>query len=232
MLQSNQSVANFRSYPFCSMMNVEFFKKLSSGGIMRQLCVGVGVFVLVFMASTAFADNMDDALNAANFGDYKKAYKLWLVEAEKGSAVAQANIGLLFGDGLGVPQSDKEAIKWYRMAAEQGMPRAQYYLGTTFEEGLGTPQNYKEAAKNYRLAAVQGYANAQYKLGLLYLRGQGVVQSTESAYAWWSVAASRGHKEAQRYKDSAQEQMTPKQIEIAQSMSQGIAKQIWAELGN
>ena len=72
---------------------------------------------------------------------------------------------------------------------------------------------------------MQGHARAQYKLGLLYLRGQGVIQSSESAYAWWSVAASNGHEEAQKYKDSAQQQMTPKQI----ATGQGIAKQIWAE---
>ena len=117
---------------------------------------------------------------------------------------------------------------WYRMAAELGEPRAQYYLGTAFEEGRGIPQDYQEAAKNYHQAATRGYVKAQYKLGLLYLKGQGVTQSTETAYAWWSVAASKGHEDAQKYKDSAQQQMTPKQIETAQ----GIAQQIWTELGN
>jgi hypothetical protein len=195
---------------------------------MRQLYIGIAVFILVAMASASFADNFDDALHAASFGDYEKAYQLWLIEAEKGSAVAQANIGLLYGDGLGVPQSDKEAVKWYRLAAEQGESRAQYYLGTSFEEGVGVPQDFKAAARNYRLAAVQGYVKAQYKLGLLYLRGQGVTQSTEHAYAWWSVAASKDHKEAQKYMDSARQQMTPKQIATAQR----IAKQIWQGLGN
>jgi TPR repeat protein len=195
---------------------------------MRKLSVSIVILALVLVTSSALADNMDDALDAANFGDYEKARNLWLIEAEKGSAVAQANIGLLYEDGLGVPQSDKEAVKWYRMAAEQGEPRAQYYLGTAFEEGRGVPQDYQEAAKNYHLAATRGYVKAQYKLGLLYLKGQGVIQSTETAYAWWSVAASKGHEDAQKYKDSAQQQMTPKQIETAQ----GIAKQIWAELGN
>jgi TPR repeat protein len=195
---------------------------------MRRLILSFTVFSLVAVTSAVFADNFDDALNAASFGDYKKAHQLWLIEAEKGSAVAQANIGLLYGDGLGVPQSDREAAKWYRMSAEQGERRAQYYMGTVYEEGRGVPQDYKEAARNYRLAAGQGFVKAQYKLGLLYLKGQGVMQSTENAYAWWSVAASKGHNEAQKYKDSAQQQMTPKQIETAQR----IAKQIWAELGN
>ncbi len=195
---------------------------------MNKLSASVVALVLVVTASAALADNLDDALDAANFGNYEKAYQLWLIEAENGSAIAQANIGLLYADGLGVPRSDKEAVKWYRMAAEQAEPRAQYYLGTVFEEGRGVPQDFKAAAKNYRLAALQGYVNAQYKLGLLYLKGLGVEQSTEEAYAWWSVAASKGHEDAQKYKDSAQQQMTSKQIETAQE----IAKQLWAELGN
>ncbi len=195
---------------------------------MSKLYVSMVVLALVVLTSAALADNLDDALDAASFGNYEKAYQLWLIEAKNGSAIAQANIGLLYEDGLGVRQSDKEAVKWYRMAAEQAEPRAQYYLGTAFEEGRGIPQDYKEAAKNYRLAAMQGYVNAQYKLGLLYLKGLGVAQSTEEAYAWWSVAAIKGHEDAQKYKDSAQQQMSPKQIETAQD----IAKQIWAELGN
>lgn len=195
---------------------------------MRQLLINFTVFVLVALASGAFADNFDDAMQAVSVGDYKKAYQLFLIEAEQGSADAQTNIGLLYGDGLGVPQNDREAVKWYRMAAEQGEKRAQYYLGNMFAEGLGVPQDFKEAAKSYRLAAMQGHVRAQYKLGLLSLKGQGVVQSSESAYAWWSVAASKGHEEAQKYKDSAQQQMTPKQVATGQK----IAKQIWLELGN
>ncbi len=195
---------------------------------MRPLLISFVVFVLVVPTSVSFADNYDDAMQATSIGDYKKAYQLFLVEAEQGSADAQTNIGLMYGDGLGVPQNDKEAVKWYRLAAEQGEKRAQYYLGSMLAEGLGVPQDYKDAARNYRLAAMQGHVRAQYKLGLMYLKGQGVTQSSESAYAWWSVAASKGHEEAQRYKDSAQQQMTPKQI----AKGQKIAKQIWLELGN
>lgn len=195
---------------------------------MKNTFVSLALVLLIVMTSTSFADNFDDAIEAANVGDYKKSYQLWLIEAEKGSARAQTNLGLMHSDGLGVPPSDKEAVRWYRLAAEQGEKRAQYYLGTMLESGLGVPQDYSDAVKNYRLAAMQGHVKAQYRLGLMYLKGQGVMQSSESAYAWWSIAASKGHQEAQKYKDSADQQMTPKQIEIAQR----IAKQLWLEMGN
>ena len=195
---------------------------------MQRLLIGFVVFVLIAQMPVSFANNFDDAMQAASVGDYKKAYQLFLAKAEQDSADAQTNIGLMYGDGLGVPQNDKEAVKWYRMAAEQGEKRAQYYLGNMFAEGLGVPQDFKDAARNYRLAAMQGHVRAQYRLGLLYLKGQGVVQSSERAYAWWSVAASKGHEEAQKYKDSAEQQMTSKQTETGQE----IAKQIWLELEN
>ena len=39
--------------------------------------------------------------------------------AEGGDVDAQSLLGLMYGSGYGVPQSDDEAVKWYRMAAEQ-----------------------------------------------------------------------------------------------------------------
>lgn len=195
---------------------------------MRELHISFIVLVLVLLASVSFADNYDDALKAANLGDYKKAYQLWLVDAEKGSAVAQRNLGLMYEEGLGVPQQVRKAVKWYRMAAEQGEKLSQYYLALMLEEGEGVPRDYKEAVWWYRLSAMQGHVKAQYRLGLMYLKGYGVTQSSEIAYAWWSVAASKGHEKAIKYKNSAQEQMTADQIAKAQQ----IAKQIWQELGN
>jgi TPR repeat protein len=195
---------------------------------MKQAHISSFILMLLVLTAACFADNLDEALKAANVGDYAKAYQLMLVDAEKGNAVAQTNVGLMFNDGLGVPQDEKKAVWWYQLAADKGYPRAQYYLGTMLEAGLGVPQDYKEAAKNYRLAAGQGYVKAQFALGLMYLKGQGVMQSAENAYAWWSVAATNGYEDAQKYKDSAEEQMTPQQIATAQQ----IARQLWAELGN
>ena len=33
---------------------------------------------------------------------------------------AQVNLGVMYDNGEGVLQDDKEAVKWYRKAAEQG----------------------------------------------------------------------------------------------------------------
>ena len=103
-------------------------------------------------------DDLQDALDAVDRGDYKTAYKLWLPLAEQGDAKAQYNLGQMYYEGQGVPQDHKEAVKWYRLAAEQGFAKAQHNLGTMYDEGIGVPQDYKEAVRWYRLSAEQGDA--------------------------------------------------------------------------
>ena len=49
--------------------------------------------------------------------------------AEQGDADAQANLGLMYYNGEGVPQDYAEAVRWFRLAAEQGDADAQYNLG-------------------------------------------------------------------------------------------------------
>ena len=77
--------------------------------------------------------------------DYKTAHKLLLPLGEMGIASAQNYLGLMYANGQGVIQDDKEAIKWYRLAVEQGFADAQYNLGWMYEKGQGVIQNDKEA---------------------------------------------------------------------------------------
>ena len=50
---------------------------------------------------------------------------------------ARNNLGLMYGNGKGVPQDHKEAVKWYRKAADQGNAYGQNNLGTMFQNGQG-----------------------------------------------------------------------------------------------
>ena len=90
------------------------------------------------------ADNFEDGFVAADRGDYKTAYKLWLPHAEQGDDEAQFNLGLISHQGLGVQQDFKDAIKWYRLSAEQGNSSAQNNLGEMYNRGQGVPQDYIE----------------------------------------------------------------------------------------
>ena len=57
--------------------------------------------------------------------------------AERGSAEAQNNLGLMYALGRGVAQDDAEAVKWFRKAAKQGYAPAQNNLGAMRRQGRG-----------------------------------------------------------------------------------------------
>ena len=69
--------------------------------------------------------------------------RLQLLErATQGDANSQYNLGVIYTNGIGVPQDDKEAVKWYLLAAEQGYASAQYNLGLMYNNGEGVPQDH------------------------------------------------------------------------------------------
>ncbi len=99
---------------------------------MRRILATLAVVVaLLFSAGSAWAD-YDDGMEAYERGDYATALQKWLPLAEQGGAMAQAMIGSMYDEGMGVPQNDAEAVKWYRRAADQGITQAQTLLGAMY----------------------------------------------------------------------------------------------------
>jgi hypothetical protein len=85
--------------------------------------------------------------------DYVRAASLLLVEADRGSPVAQTYLGYLYQYGLGVPRDYVVAASWLHQAAEQGEPTGQFLLGLLFDKGYGVPQDWVEAEIWLNLAA-------------------------------------------------------------------------------
>jgi TPR repeat protein/SpoVK/Ycf46/Vps4 family AAA+-type ATPase len=117
--------------------------------------------------------------------------------ADKGNAAAQGAIGLLYKNGLGVPQDHAEAMRWYRKAADQGNAVAQMSVGLLYQNGWGVPQDYAQAVGWYRKAADQGHASAQRLLGAMHQFGLGVPQDNNEAMRWYRKAADQGDAPAQ-----------------------------------
>ena len=105
----------------------------------------------------ALAD-FQTGLDAFNKGDYTTAAKEWRQLAEAGEPEAQFNLGLLFLDGHGVPQSPVEAANWFRRAAEQDYTQAQHNLGAMYGSGQGVKRDYIQAYKWLNLCAAKGNA--------------------------------------------------------------------------
>ena len=85
--------------------------------------------------------------------DYVRAASLLLVEAERGSPVAQTYLGYMYQYGLGVPRDYVIASSWLHQAAEQGEPTGQFLLGLLFDKGYGVPLDWVEAEVWLNLAA-------------------------------------------------------------------------------
>jgi TPR repeat protein len=144
--------------------------------------------------------------------------------AEKGDAIAQFNLGVMYDEGQGVEQDFKEAVKWYQKAADQGFATAQSNLGVMYFKGQGVEQDFKEAVKWGRKAADQGDAIAQFNLGVMYAKGQGVEQNNVTAYAWWNIAATNGNQNAKKGLSQLAEIMIPAQIAKAEELVKEMVK--------
>lgn len=83
------------------------------------------------------------------------------IEAEKGDAQAQCNLGVMYANGVGGPKDEAEAVKWFSKAAEQNCPQAQYNLGVMYANGMGVPKNEEEAHVWINLAGANGDEKAR-----------------------------------------------------------------------
>ncbi|MBW2505186.1 MAG: sel1 repeat family protein [Deltaproteobacteria bacterium] len=114
------------------------------------------MLLFVALAPVSFAENTNKGYEAFQSGDYAKAHKLWVIEAEQGDEFVQCNLGVMYEKGLGVPQDYKEAAKWFLKAAEQGNVNAQTNLGVMYFEGKGVLQSYEDSYAWLVIAAASG----------------------------------------------------------------------------
>ena len=114
-----------------------------------------------------------------------------ITAAEQGNAEAQNSLGLVYGNGRGVPQDDEAAVKWFRRAAEQGHPAAQFKVAVAYFAGRSVPKDNGEVFKWDWLAAEQGLAVAQFCLALLYDVEVGVWRDRVQVYMWLILFESK-----------------------------------------
>ena len=131
---------------------------------------------LMLFATPVVAGDFEDALAAANAGDFQKAFRLWKPLAERGDKRAQFYLGSMCDKGRGVPEDDAKAVHWYRMAAEQGVVDAQNRLGEMYEGGQGVSKSAKKAVHWFRKGAEGGLPIAQYNLADMYRFGYAVIE--------------------------------------------------------
>jgi TPR repeat protein len=129
------------------------------------------------------------ALRGRNYG-----YALLSLKplADKGHPMAEANMGYMYENGLGVQMDLREAARWYQLAAEQGDPYSETRLGYLYEKGLGVRRDDALAVQWYTKSAAAGNQMGQSWLGTMYRDGRGVSRNYTEAEKWFSFAAEQG----------------------------------------
>jgi TPR repeat protein len=145
------------------------FCKVASGSSRRAM----------YQLGRAYAANRQPAEAIAA---YRKAI-------EKGSTSAMVELGVMYGNGIGVPKDLAQARELFARAAQAGNPRG---VGNLAAIGGGAPT---DPAKTRALLATAAETNAeaQYQLGLMLAGGTGGTQDDAGARVLFEKAAAQGH---------------------------------------
>lgn len=111
--------------------------------------------------------------------------------ANAGSAEARYHLGMLYNNGLGVPQDVRRAFAHFRAAAEAGDPLGAYKLGCYYAGQFGSEAVAPDEAQALRwklVAARAGYSLAQLDVAIHYARRE----QWAEARPWFEQAARQG----------------------------------------
>jgi TPR repeat protein len=186
---------------------------------MKRLLILPVLLLTLLVGNPAFSAEYQKGLTAYESGDFATALREWKPLAKQGYAPAQSNLGVMYENGLGVPQDYKAAVRWYTLATEQGNAIAQYNLGGMYDKGRRGSQDDKATVKWLKLAAEQGSAIAQYNLAVMYTFGKGVIKDYVYAYMWGNIAATNGNKKGTKLRNFVSKRVTPSQLETAQKLA-------------
>jgi TPR repeat protein len=109
-------------------------------------------------------------------------------EAESGSVVAQAVLGLCYLYGRDTEVNYPEALRLLSLAKDKGASRAVVNLARMHAEGLGVPKDITTAIRFYE-AVQEGEVRARLELARIYTRGIGGQPNPKKGLILYSAIA-------------------------------------------
>jgi TPR repeat protein len=149
------------------------------------------------------------ALKAADNGYDRTALLLLEPLAEKGNAIAEYHLAIMYEYGLGTPKDARKAVDLYTKAAEKSLVPAEARLGRVYLQGMLVLQDPAKARQWLEKAAMARSNEAQLDLAYIYERGLGVQADPIEGYAWNAVAAAHGNALAASRRDRILKPMSP-----------------------
>ena len=142
---------------------------------------------------------MSDQDGVASFSpDQLRAEAAIRKAAKAGNAEAQFRLGVMYGNGDGVPLDHDEARYWFEKAIAQGHESALITLAWMYANGTGVEIDEGRARALYLEAARRGSAKAQYVVATMYRFAQyGLDKDMAEAVKWYLKAADQGMPTAQ-----------------------------------
>ncbi|QHZ97005.1 sel1 repeat family protein [Pasteurella multocida] len=131
---------------------------------------------------------------AADKKEWTRAFELILPLALKGDYQAQANLGILYARGQGVPQDFEKAYWWFSEAAEKGSIKAINNLAVFYLQGHGVKQDIRHSITLFEKTANSGSLDAMLVLGQIY---ENELNQMTQAFKWYKKAAEAGNHDAQ-----------------------------------
>jgi TPR repeat protein len=172
--------------------------------------------------------NLDESMQSGEESAESKAFKRYLLFAERNDVASQLKVADMFSTGEGVEKNEENAIAWYKKAAASENVEAMQKLAQIYERNLNEEVNYwwiklaetgdafaeyktallylknsnvKKHAQGVLLlkqAAEKKFTKAEYFLGVLFIEGKRVKKSTEMGCLLLKQAAEKNFVLAQR----------------------------------
>jgi TPR repeat protein len=135
-------------------------------------------------------------------------------KASKANAYAQAQLGYMYLNGIGVDQDHEEAARWHGMVENNYIGHSRYCRSRIYHYDQGGMQDFSKALKlyqeelrvteyvfdhdyNYYYLKSAGCCGALRGIGLLYEYGDGTTQDFKKALKYYETSAS--HKNIAAY---------------------------------
>ena len=172
-----------------------------------------------------------------NYATAMKAYKMAARQKDKqgneigfyGNHLATYNIGLMYLQGQGVPQSHTEAYRWFKIANDTYQEKkhneiffpAAYRIANALQTGIGTGRDDKEAVKMWKaIANSKKSPEANLAYAKMAVAGQGMTANNSIAIDQLNEAAKSWNMEAmlmliKLYEKGEGSTMKPNKIAVA-----------------
>lgn len=154
----------------------------------------LSVAALLCLSTPLLAQSAEDALQAYRNGDYAQALAIARPLANAGDAVAQNMMGILYENGLGVPEDGFRAAGYYQAAVDQDLPQALNNLSDHYLDGWEGQEPRPDLAIPLMLRAEEmGYAGVYNNLGVSYFEGHFGTPDSRRALDYFRRAHEAGY---------------------------------------